>query len=931
MAWSKSTRITVMLAIDTAFFFLEVGVGMIVGSLALMADAFHMLNDIISLLVGLWAWQRAEILGAFFNAVFLIALCLSIILEAITRLLDPPKISNPILILVVGSLELTSNVAGFFVLGHSHSETEQDDHADEVRIVEEGGGDGVQRIDVPGTEYAGTLRSTPSRAVDHHAHNPIGPTLVGTPSPIRDFPSRKKPMASNLRRQSRSGTWRIVDGSVHPASFRQEIVNLSKTIKNRAATATASEELEDDVAEEPSEAPLLGKSSKPKRTRDPFYGTRGAPPKPSHLGHNHNKLKQITKSESDMGTSAMILHVIGDGLGNAGVIASALIIWLTPWSGRFYADPAVSLFIAVIILKTTIPLTSASAKILLQGTPDHLDINDIKNDVQKIPGILHLWQLSETQPIASLHVQLDFSIERGEVAERYMTVVKAIRECLHEYGIHSATVQPEFCLDPEHDHADQVHISTSLDGSETPLPISGLDEDACLVGAQGTLAVHVPAELNSAHLPASLAGRRHSSAAFLQDATVQLLISPEQRTEQQSISYSSFSAIEMNLFNRSQNACPDILASNCSIDPEPKLPPQAEDPSNRKTLPVYNHNGDIVTKGIHPDGESGRRGFHPLHFFTVGWRSSSKVSLAVNVLWPFVPAGLAIHFARPDLHVWIFAINYIAMVPAANLVGFAGQQLARKLPKVTGILLETALGSVVEIVLFMVLIKKDSGTGNNASPRNLVPVIQAAILGSILTNILLCLGVCFFIGGLKLKQQSFHAAISEVGSGLLLVAGFALLIPSAFFSALRGSTTSSEGGGFTEVRLRNNTLKISQVTSIILIVAFLVYLWFNAHSQESIFHEVLASDEERDTDRHRDLHKAKLTFTECVIALAISLTFVTLIAIFLVEEIRDIVQTGVPENFLGLILVPLVEKAAEHLTTVDEAYDNQMVSTNISF
>merc|ERR1712230_22609 len=189
-----------------------------------------------------------------------------------------------------------------------------------------------------------------------------------------------------------------------------------------------------------------------------------------------------------------------------------------------------------------------------------------------------------------------------------------------------------------------------------------------------------------------------------------------ERTEQQSISYSSFSAIEMNLFNRSQNACPDILASNCSIDPEPKLPPQAEDPSNRKTLPVYNHNGDIVTKGIHPDGESGRRGFHPLHFFTVGWRSSSKVSLAVNVLWPFVPAGLAIHFARPDLHVWIFAINYIAMVPAANLVGFAGQQLARKLPKVTGILLETALGSVVEIVLFMVLIKKSGSSNSSCYP-----------------------------------------------------------------------------------------------------------------------------------------------------------------------------------------------------------------------
>lgn len=44
-----------MLLIDTVFFLIEVGVGLAVGSLALMADAFHMLNDIISLVIGLWA------------------------------------------------------------------------------------------------------------------------------------------------------------------------------------------------------------------------------------------------------------------------------------------------------------------------------------------------------------------------------------------------------------------------------------------------------------------------------------------------------------------------------------------------------------------------------------------------------------------------------------------------------------------------------------------------------------------------------------------------------------------------------------------------------------------------------------------------------------------------------------------------------------
>ena len=98
----------------------------------------------------------------------------------------------------------------------------------------------------------------------------------------------------------------------------------------------------------------------------------------------------------------------------------------------------------------------------------------------------------------------------------------------------------------------------------------------------------------------------------------------------------------------------------------------------------FNHNGHKITKGIKPEGESGRRGVHPWHFPRICFRSTSKASTLVNVLWPFVPAAIAIHFARPDLHVWVFALNYIAMVPSANLVGFAGQELARKLPKVFG-------------------------------------------------------------------------------------------------------------------------------------------------------------------------------------------------------------------------------------------------------
>ncbi len=113
-------------------------------------------------------------------------------------------------------------------------------------------------------------------------------------------------------------------------------------------------------------------------------------------------------------------------------------------------------------------------------------------------------------------------------------------------------------------------------------------------------------------------------------------------------------------------------------------PKEAHTHQHKHHRPLYNHNGHKVTRGIHPDGESGRKGIHPHHFVRISARSASKLSMIVNVLWPFVPAAIAVRYARPEDHVLIFTLNYIAMVPSANLIGFAGQELARKLPKVFG-------------------------------------------------------------------------------------------------------------------------------------------------------------------------------------------------------------------------------------------------------
>lgn len=227
-------------------------------------------------------------------------------------------------------------------------------------------------------------------------------------------------------------------------------------------------------------------------------------------------------------------------------------------------------------------------------------------------------------------------------------------------------------------------------------------------------------------------------------------------------------------------------------------------------LPTHNRNIGSLFR-VDSAGESGRRGFHPVSSIKVAARSINPLSAAVNFLWPTVPVALVMHFARPDLHLWIFGLNMVAIIPTANLLGFAGSELAKKLPKVIGVLVETLLGGAVEIVLFMVLISNDEH-------NNLIAVIQAAILGSILANLLLCLGLCFFVGGLRRDEQSFHGVISETGSGLLLVAGFGLLIPSAFYSALAGSTTTE--GPFTAEVLLSSTHNISRATAVILLAAF---------------------------------------------------------------------------------------------------------------
>jgi solute carrier family 30 (zinc transporter), member 1 len=95
------------------------------------------------------------------------------------------------------------------------------------------------------------------------------------------------------------------------------------------------------------------------------------------LSRPHSHVRQASDAErgqsgghhhGSMNMRALLLHVLGDALGNVGVIASGLIIWQTTWKYRFYSDPIISLLITVIIFSSALPLVKSASFILLQGT-----------------------------------------------------------------------------------------------------------------------------------------------------------------------------------------------------------------------------------------------------------------------------------------------------------------------------------------------------------------------------------------------------------------------------------------------------------------------------------------------------------------------------------------------------------------------------------
>jgi solute carrier family 30 (zinc transporter), member 1 len=226
---------------------------------------------------------------------------------------------------IVGSLGLASNIVGLFLFqGKLLLSTRI--FSPHIFFLEHGHSHGHSH-----------KHSTPSSsAASSVVHVPTDGRIVSgsiTPTQKQFIP------ASPRSRHSHTESYSSLYG--HPAATRASLVQTANEMAS--AQSPPSRSLSDSASQLP-----VSESAQPNEV-----STENTPLLRDEEGHNH---KHGNQAQGSMNMRALVLHVIGDALGNVGVILTGLIIWLSTWDYKYYCDPVISLIITVIIFSNSLPL-----------------------------------------------------------------------------------------------------------------------------------------------------------------------------------------------------------------------------------------------------------------------------------------------------------------------------------------------------------------------------------------------------------------------------------------------------------------------------------------------------------------------------------------------------------------------------------------------
>ncbi|XP_061347146.1 vacuolar cation/proton exchanger 3-like [Gastrolobium bilobum] len=266
------------------------------------------------------------------------------------------------------------------------------------------------------------------------------------------------------------------------------------------------------------------------------------------------------------------------------------------------------------------------------------------------------------------------------------------------------------------------------------------------------------------------------------------------------------------------------------------------------------------------------------------------------VLFPAVPLAVAANFysfGRP----WIFAFSLIGLAPLAERVSFLTEQIAYYTGPTVGGLLNATCGNATEMIIAILALHK-----------NKVHVVKFSLLGSILSNLLLVLGSSLLCGGLAnlKKEQRYDRKQADVNSLLLLLGLLCHLLPLLFKYALAGGNYS----------IATSTLQLSRASSIVMLLAYVAYIFFQLKTHRKIFD---AQEEDEDEE------KAVIGFGSAFSWLVGMTLLISVLSEYVVGTIEAASDSwGISVSFISIILLPIVGNAAEHAGSIIFAFKNKL-------
>lgn len=258
---------------------------------------------------------------------------------------------------------------------------------------------------------------------------------------------------------------------------------------------------------------------------------------------------------------------------------------------------------------------------------------------------------------------------------------------------------------------------------------------------------------------------------------------------------------------------------------------------------------------------------------------------------PFVLAAIYLEHAQPEKHTFIFMSACLAIIPLAALLGRATEGLAAHMGEAFGGLLNATFGNAAEFIIALIALKAGQ-----------IDIVKASLIGSLIGNVLLVLGISLLVGGIKHPVQQFNVQGAKSQAIDFSIAAVALIIPAAFYALGMKWVTDK------------TMSHLSLTISIILITTYALSLVFTLYTHRG-----------GKTDSHEPERGSQWSLKFSIMALVLSAAMIAWMSEILVGSVTLAAQAmGMSNAFVGVIVVAIVGNAAEHSTAIVMAMKNRL-------